>query len=115
MCWHVDCNGLIQAVISGRVRRQKMERTANIVPLFGSDQARGPIPDAGDPLRGRWAQVSALALLWWSDLNADDVEAVSGRKQLARLVQRRYARTREDAEMEVNRFLIRVGRLFQAG
>ena len=92
-----------------------MERNASIVQRFGSHQARSPIPDAGDPLRGRWAQVSALALLWWSDLDADDLDAVGGCGQLARLVQRRYARSREDAEMEVNRFLIRVQRLLQAG
>jgi len=91
-----------------------MEHHANIVPLFGPDRARGPIPDAGDPLRGRWSQVSALALLWWSDLDAEDLDAVGGREQLARLVQRRYARSRDDAEMEVRRFLIRVERLLHA-
>ncbi|HSD62009.1 MAG TPA: hypothetical protein VLC55_14250, partial [Burkholderiales bacterium] len=68
----------------------------------------------GDPLRGRWGQVSALALLWWSDLDAEDLDAVGGREQLARLVQRRYARSRDDAEMEVHRFLLRVERLLQA-
>jgi len=91
-----------------------MERNANIVPLFGSNRAGGLVPDAGDPLRGRWGQVSALALLWWGDLDAEDLDAVGGREQLARLVQRRYARSRDDAEMEVNRFLIRVERLLHA-
>lgn len=92
-----------------------MEHTANnIVPLFGSDRTRGVTPDAGDPLRGRWAQVSSLARLWWSELEDDDLDAVTGREQLARLVQRRYARSREEAEMDVNRFLIRVERLLRA-
>lgn len=88
-----------------------MEHTANIVPLFGSDRPRGPVADAGDPLRGRWAQVSSLARLWWSELEDEDLDAVAGREQLARLVQRRYARSREEAEREVNRFLVRVERL----
>ena len=88
-----------------------MERTADIVPLFGSDRARSPVADAGDPLRGRWPQVSSLARLWWSELEDEDLDAVAGREQLAGVVQRRYARSREEAELEVNRFLARVERL----
>lgn len=88
-----------------------MEHTANIVPLFGSDRARGPAADAGDPLQGRWAQVGSLARLWWSELEDEDLDTVAGREQLARLVQRRYGRSREEAELDVNRFLARVERL----
>lgn len=87
---------------------------ANIVPLFGSNRSRDPVPDPSDPLCERWPQVSSLARLWWSELEDEDLDAVSGREQLTRLVQRRYVRSHAEADMEVTRFLMRVECLLQA-
>lgn len=66
-------------------------------------------PVAGDMLRAQWPQLRAYARQWWGELTEDDLDEVQGRRHLlVEAIQKRYGRSREEAEAEINRFLVRV-------
>lgn len=82
----------------------------NVVPLFGSDQTVGAIARVSRESSVRWGKVRALAQLWWNELDDDDLSGAAGREDLVRVIQRRLGRSRDEAELEVSRFLMRVER-----
>jgi hypothetical protein len=90
-----------------------MEHPQNVVPLFGSERTRLGAAGTPDVLLMRWSKVKALARLWWSELDDDDLSGAIGREDLTRVIQHRFGRSRDEAELEVNRFLIRVERTLQ--
>jgi hypothetical protein len=90
-----------------------MEHTAKVLSLFGSEQIRGGSAETPEALLGRWGKVKALARLWWNELDDEDLAGAIGREGLTQVIQSRLGRTRDEAELEVNRFLIRVERTLQ--
>jgi hypothetical protein len=90
-----------------------MQMSGNVVPLFGAEQAAGALARVSAEAAARWRKVRALAQLWWNELDEDDLCEATGREDLARVVQRRLGRSRDVAELEVNRFLARVERTLQ--
>ena len=78
---------------------------------FGSS---GEKAVAGDGLSAQWSKIRPHVRTWWAELPEEEIDELNGsREHLLRLIQRVYGRSREDAEQEVNRFLIRVERLIQ--
>lgn len=62
-----------------------------------------------DVLNTQWKNVRGHAKQWWGELTDDDLDEIGGRREcLAGIIQKRYGRTREEAEVDINRFLIRV-------
>lgn len=60
----------------------------------------------------RWSRMREHARVWWGELTEDDLDEVVGQcERLIAVIQRRYGRSRSEAELEVNRFLIRAERL----
>ena len=56
-----------------------------------------------DQVQGNWKQFKGQVKQKWGDLTDDDLDRVEGRQEeLAGLIQKRYGRTREEAEREVN-------------
>ncbi|RTZ47651.1 CsbD family protein [Candidimonas sp. SYP-B2681] len=61
-----------------------------------------------DTLEGQWKQLTGKAKAAWGDLTDDDLAKVNGNaERLAGLIQERYGRTREQAELEVKDFFDR--------
>jgi uncharacterized protein YjbJ (UPF0337 family) len=61
-----------------------------------------------DTLEGQWKQLTGKAKAAWGDLTDDDLAKVDGNaERLAGLIQERYGRTREQAELEVKDFFDR--------
>lgn len=87
-----------------------MLMSRNVVPLFGSDESAGAVARVFRESSVRWGKVRALAQLWWNELDDDDLSGAAGREDLVRIIQRRLGRSRDEAEREVSRFLIRVER-----
>lgn len=59
-----------------------------------------------DILEGKWKQARGMVKQWWGKLTDNDLERINGRvDELTGIVQERYGYTREQAEMEVERFL----------
>lgn len=59
-----------------------------------------------------WRQVRGHAKQWWAELTDEDLDEISGRREkLAGAIQKRYGRSREEAEVDINRFLIRTTNL----
>ncbi len=53
--------------------------------------------------------------MWWGELTEEDLDEVYGQcDRLVNVIQRRYGGSRSEAEVEVNRFLIRAERLVMA-
>ena len=90
-----------------------MQLSRNVVPLFGAEQAAGTFARLSGETSARWGKVMALAQLWWNELDDDDLSAARGREDLARVIQSRLGRSRDQAEREVNRFLVRVERTLE--
>ena len=61
-----------------------------------------------DILKGKWIQVKGDIRSWWGTLTDDDVNRIQGdtEKFIGKL-QERYGYGREQAERELNEFLIR--------
>lgn len=91
----------------------EMQISRNVVPLFGSQQAGGAFARVSGEPSARWVKTRALAQLWWNELNDDDLCEAAGREDLARVIQSRFGLSRDAAELEVNRFLVRVERTLQ--
>lgn len=67
-----------------------------------------------DPLNSRWHLIRNHAKQWWGELTDDDLEEIQGRRTvLAGKLQARYGRTREEVEVDINRFLLRTERLLK--
>lgn len=67
-----------------------------------------------DLLDSRWQQIRHHAKQWWAELTDDDLDEVQGRRAvLANKIQTRYGRSREEVEVEINRFLLRAERLLK--
>lgn len=67
-----------------------------------------------DPLNARWHLLRDHARQWWAELTDDDLEEIQGRRAvLVGKLQARYGRTREEVEVDVNRFLLRAERLLK--
>jgi uncharacterized protein YjbJ (UPF0337 family) len=63
-----------------------------------------------DILAGKWKQMRGELKTWWSKLNDDDFDRISGQKdKLIGLLQERYGYAREQAEQEVERRLQEYG------
>jgi uncharacterized protein YjbJ (UPF0337 family) len=63
-----------------------------------------------DILAGKWKQMRGELKTWWSKLNDDDFDRISGQKdKLIGLIQERYGYAREQAEQEVERRLQEYG------
>jgi uncharacterized protein YjbJ (UPF0337 family) len=61
-----------------------------------------------DVLNSNWKEIRAHAKQWWGELTEDDLDEVEGRRdRLIDLLQQRYGHTREEAEVDVERFLVR--------
>ncbi|HJU76295.1 MAG TPA: CsbD family protein [Gemmatimonadaceae bacterium] len=59
-----------------------------------------------DELAGRWTQVKGDAQRQWGKLTNDDLDVIAGdAKKLAGKIQERYGNTKEDVELEVNRWI----------
>lgn len=69
-----------------------------------------------DPLQMHWHQIRGHARQWWAELSDDDMEEIQGRRYLlAGFLQRRYGRSAEEAEVDINRFLQRATTLLHLG
>lgn len=61
-----------------------------------------------DVLRHNWNDIRSQAKDWWGELTDDDLDEIEGeRDRLVSLLQHRYGRSREEAEVDIARFLIR--------
>ncbi|MBA2451644.1 MAG: CsbD family protein [Chloroflexia bacterium] len=59
-----------------------------------------------DILKGNWKQMQGSAKSKWGDLADDDHQKMEGdRDNMVGVVQKRYGKTREDAEREVDDFI----------
>jgi uncharacterized protein YjbJ (UPF0337 family) len=62
-----------------------------------------------DRIEGNWKQISGKAIEQWGKLTSDDVDIVAGRRdQLAGKIQERYGVAKDDAEKQVNEWLLTV-------
>lgn len=67
-----------------------------------------------DLLNSRWRQIRNHAKQCWAELTDDDLDEVQGQRAvLAGKLQARYGRSREEVEVEINRFLLRAERLLK--
>lgn len=67
-----------------------------------------------DMFTANWNEIRQHAKQWWGELSEDDLDGVEGdRTRLASLLQERYGRTREEAEVDIERFLIRASRFIR--
>ncbi|WP_118180699.1 CsbD family protein [Paraburkholderia phosphatilytica] len=58
-----------------------------------------------DIAEGKWKQMIGKAKAAWGELTDDELTRAEGRtERLAGLIQERYGRTRDQAELEVRRF-----------
>ena len=58
-----------------------------------------------DIAAGKWKQLIGKAKAAWGELTDDELTRAEGHaKQVAGLIQERYGKTREEAELEVRRF-----------
>ncbi|MEX3638352.1 CsbD family protein [Paraburkholderia sp. BR14320] len=58
-----------------------------------------------DIAEGKWKQMVGKAKAAWGELTDDELTKAEGRAdRLAGLIQERYGKTREQAELEVRRF-----------
>ncbi|MGF6601627.1 uncharacterized protein YjbJ (UPF0337 family) [Paraburkholderia sp. GAS448] len=58
-----------------------------------------------DIAEGKWKQVIGKAKTAWGELTDDEPKKAEGRTdRLAGLIQERYGKTRDEAELEVRRF-----------
>jgi uncharacterized protein YjbJ (UPF0337 family) len=56
-----------------------------------------------DQVQGSWKQFKGQVKQKWGDLTDDEIDRVEGRQEeLAGLIQKKYGKTREEAEREVN-------------
>lgn len=89
-----------------------MDYKAEVMSNTGPDP-RGDARSRGrDLLCRRWPQMREHARVWWGELTEEDLDEVYGQcDRLVNVIQRRYGSSRSEAELEVNRFLIRAERL----
>ena len=67
-----------------------------------------------DILNSNWKEFRPHAKQWLGELTEDDLDEVEGRRErLIELLQQRYGRTREEAEVDVERFLVRASRFLR--
>lgn len=67
-----------------------------------------------DVFNSQWQKIRGHARQWWGELTDDDLDEISGRRErLVGIIQKRYGRTREEAEVDINRFLVRVTSLLK--
>lgn len=63
---------------------------------------------------GHWKQIRGHAKQWWAELTDDDLDEICGRREkLAGAIQKRYGRSREEAEVDINHFIIRTANLLR--
>jgi uncharacterized protein YjbJ (UPF0337 family) len=61
-----------------------------------------------DRIEGNWRQVSGKAKEQWGKLTSDDFDVVAGRRdQLAGKIQERYGVAKDEAEKQVNDWLLK--------
>jgi uncharacterized protein YjbJ (UPF0337 family) len=61
-----------------------------------------------DRIEGNWRQVSGKAKEQWGKLTSDDFDVVAGRRdQLAGKIQERYGIAKDEAEKQVNDWLLK--------
>lgn len=66
---------------------------------------------SADVLRHNWDEIRNQAKDWWGELTEDDLDEIGGeRDRLVNLLQHRYGRSREEAEVDIARFLVRASR-----
>ncbi|PXW26531.1 CsbD family protein [Paraburkholderia caballeronis] len=59
-----------------------------------------------DIAEGKWKQLMGKAKAAWGELTDDDLVKAEGRAdRLAGMIQERYGKTRDEAELEVRRFM----------
>jgi uncharacterized protein YjbJ (UPF0337 family) len=68
-----------------------------------------------DVFAGRWKELRGEMQNRWGELTHDDLQQIRGeRDRLVGFIQKKYGRTREEAEAEVEEFLSRYGGLGRA-
>jgi uncharacterized protein YjbJ (UPF0337 family) len=78
---------------------------------FGFSPREAPFPNQeiqmnNDIAEGKWKQMIGKAKSAWGELTDDELTKAEGRAdRLAGLIQERYGKTRDEAELEVRRFL----------
>jgi len=92
-----------------------VEQKAPVVGHIGADVREGARARGQALLCQRWPQMREHARMWWGELTEEDLDEVYGQcDRLVNVIHRRYGGSRSEAEVEVNRFLIRAERLVMA-
>ena len=59
-----------------------------------------------DQVEGTWKQQKGKLMSKWGKLTHDDVESINGnRTQLLGLIQSRYGRAKDEAELEIDKWI----------
>jgi uncharacterized protein YjbJ (UPF0337 family) len=76
-------------------------RSAGWTLITGSHNQE--VPMNWDQVQGSWKQFKGQVKQKWGDLTDDEIDRVEGRQEeLSGLIQKKYGRTREEADREVN-------------
>ena len=62
-----------------------------------------------DQIAGDWKQYKGKIMSTWGKLTDDDIETINGKRtELAGLIQTRYGRAKEEAELEIDQWVKKI-------
>jgi len=62
-----------------------------------------------DQIAGDWKQYKGKIMTTWGKLTDDDIETINGKRtELAGLIQTRYGRAKEEAELEIDQWVKKI-------
>jgi len=62
-----------------------------------------------DQIAGDWKQYKGKIMSTWGKLTDDDIETIKGKRtELAGLIQTRYGRAKEEAELEIDQWVKKI-------